>query len=141
MKEAIRLEHIAIAVEDLEAAVALYSAILGHEEAGREEVASEGVRIAFFEAGDSRIELLEAMTEDSVVGRFLARRGPGLHHIALEVADIDAALARCKAAGLETISEAPRVGAGGRRVAFLRPGSTGGVLVELSEVRRGDAGS
>ncbi len=141
MKEAIRLEHIAIAVEDLEAAVALYSAILGHEEAGREEVASEGVRIAFFEAGDSRIELLEAMTEDSVVGRFLARRGPGLHHIALEVADIDAALARCKAAGLETIGEAPRVGAGGRRVAFLRPGSTGGVLVELSEVRRGDAGS
>lgn len=141
MKEAIRLEHIAIAVEDLEAAVALYSAILGHEEAGREEVASEGVRIAFFEAGDSRIELLEAMTEDSVVGRFLARRGPGLHHIALEVADIDVALARCKAAGLETIGEAPRVGAGGRRVAFLRPGSTGGVLVELSEVRRGDAGS
>ncbi len=141
MKEAIRLEHIAIAVEDLEAAVALYSAILGHEEAGREEVASEGVRIAFFEAGESRIELLEAMTEDSVVGRFLARRGPGLHHIALEVADIDAALARCKTAGLETIGEAPRVGAGGRRVAFLRPGSTGGVLVELSEVRRGDAGS
>ncbi len=141
MTDAIRLEHIALAVEDLEAAVALYSAILGHEEAGREEVASEGVRIAFFEAGESRIELLEAMTEDSVVGRFLARRGPGLHHIALEVADIDAALARCKAAGLETIGEAPRVGAGGRRVAFLRPGSTGGVLVELSEATSGDAES
>ncbi len=141
MKESIRLEHIAIAVEDLEAAVALYSAILGHEEAGREEVASEGVRIAFFEAGESRIELLEAMTEDSVVGRFLARHGPGLHHIALEVAHIDAALARCKAAGLETIGESPRVGAGGRRIAFLRPGSTGGVLVELSEATSGDAES
>ncbi len=128
-----RLEHVAIAVENLEAAVSIFSAILGRPDGGRERVESEGVRIAFFDLGGCRLELLEATTSDSPVGRFLQRRGPGIHHIALEVANIDDALERCRAAGLQTVGEAPRPGAGGRRVAFLHPTSTGGILVELSE--------
>ena len=128
-----RLEHVAIAVEDLEAAVAIFSAILGRPDGGRERVESEQVRIAFFDLGGCRLELLEATANDSPVGRFLKRRGPGIHHIALEVANIDDALERCRAAGLQTVGEAPRPGAGGRRVAFLHPTSTGGILVELSE--------
>jgi methylmalonyl-CoA/ethylmalonyl-CoA epimerase len=131
-----RLEHVAIAVEDLDAAVSVYSAILGQPDSGREFVESEQVRIAFFELGDSRLELLEPTAEDSPVGRFLRRRGPGLHHIALELPDIESALERCRAAGLDTVGETPRRGAGGRRVAFLHPGSSGGVLLELSEPAR-----
>jgi methylmalonyl-CoA epimerase len=128
-----RLEHVAIAVSDLEAAVAVYSALLGRPESGREVVESEQVQVAFFDLGDARLELLEPTAPDSPVGRFLERRGPGLHHIALEVTDIDAALERCRAAGLQTVGEAPRRGAGGRRVAFIHPAGSGGVLLELSE--------
>ncbi len=128
-----RLEHVAIAVEDLEAAVAIYNAVLGRPAAGRETVESEQVRIAFFDLGDARLELLEPTAADSPVGRFLEGRGPGLHHIALEVGDIEAALERCRAAGLAPIAEAPRPGAGGRRVAFIHPAGTGGVLLELCE--------
>lgn len=128
-----RLEHVAIAVEDLDAAVSIYSSLLGQPDSGREVVESEQVRVAFFELGDSRLELLEPTAEDSPVGRFLKRRGPGLHHIALEVPDIESALERCRGAGLEPVGEAPRRGAAGRRVAFLHPGSTCGVLLELSE--------
>ncbi len=128
-----RLEHVAIAVSDLDAAVAVYSALLGRPESGREVVESEQVQVAFFDLGDARLELLEPTAPDSPVGRFLERRGPGLHHIALEVTDIDAALERCRAAGLQTVGEAPRRGAGGRRVAFIHPAGSGGVLLELSE--------
>lgn len=128
-----RLEHVAIAVSDLDAAVAIYSALLGRPESGREVVESEQVQVAFFDLGDARLELLEPTAPDSPVGRFLERRGPGLHHIALEVTDIDAALERCRAAGLQTVGEAPRRGAGGRRVAFIHPAGSGGVLLELSE--------
>ncbi len=128
-----RLEHVAIAVSDLDAAVAVYSALLGRPESGREVVESEQVQVAFFDLGDARLELLEPTAPDSPVGRFLERRGPGLHHIALEVTDIDAALERCRAAGLQTVGEAPRHGAGGRRVAFIHPAGSGGVLLELSE--------
>ena len=131
-----RLQHVAIAVEELDAAVSVYSALLGRPDSGREVVQSEQVRIAFFELGESRLELLEPTAEDSPVGRFLKRRGPGLHHIAIEVPDIESALERCRAAGLQTVGKAPRRGAGGRRVAFLHPGSTGGVLLELSEPLR-----
>lgn len=128
-----RLEHVAIAVSDLDAAVAVYSALLGRPESGREVVESEQVQVAFFDLGDARLELLEPTAPDSPVGRFLERRGPGLHHIALEVTDIEAALERCRAAGLQTVGEAPRRGAGGRRVAFIHPAGSGGVLLELSE--------
>lgn len=128
-----RLEHVAIAVEDLDAAIAIFRAVLGLEASGRETVESEGVRVAFFELGGPRIELLEPTSPESPVGRFLESRGPGIHHIAVSVAEIEAALARCREAGLETVGEAPRPGAGGRRVAFIHPRSTGGTLLELSE--------
>lgn len=128
-----RLEHVAIAVKDLDAAVAVYSAVLGRPASGRETVESEQVRIAFFDVGETRLELLEPTASDSPLGRFLERRGPGLHHIALEVGDIAAALERCRAAGLTTVGEAPRPGAAGRRVTFLHPAGTGGVLLELCE--------
>jgi methylmalonyl-CoA epimerase len=133
MDSSSRLEHVAIAVADLDAAVALYSTILGRPVAGREDVESEGVRLAFFDLGGPRLELMEPTGEDTPVGRFLAKRGPGIHHIALEVSDIEAALERCRSAGLRAIGAAPRPGAGGRKVAFLHPGGTGGVLLELSE--------
>lgn len=133
MDPEIRLDHVAIAVEDLDAAVSIYSKILGRDESGREQTESEQVRIAFFELANTRIELLEPTTPESPVGRFLSRRGPGLHHITLAVADLDAALDRCRSAGLQPVGEAPRRGAGGRRVAFLHPRGIGGVLVELAE--------
>ena len=128
-----RIEHVAIAVADLETAVSVFASILGTSDSGRETVESEQVKIAFFDLAGVRIELLEPTASDSPVGRFLKSRGTGLHHIALEVPDIEAALDRCRAAGLETVGDAPRTGAGGRRVAFLHPSSTGGVLLELSE--------
>ncbi len=128
-----RIEHVAIAVDDLETAVSVFTSILGTSDTGRETVESEQVKIAFFDLAGTRIELLEPTASDSPVGRFLKSRGTGLHHIALEVPDIEAALDRCRAAGLETVGDAPRTGASGRRVAFLHPSSTGGVLLELSE--------
>ena len=133
MAQEARLEHVAIAVDDLQAAVAVYSAVLGRPDSGREVVESEQVRIAFFDLGDARLELLEPTAADSLVGRFLERRGPGLHHIALEVEDLESALERCRAAGLATVGEAPRLGACGRRIAFLHPSGTRGTLLELSE--------
>ncbi len=128
-----RIEHVAIAVDDLERAVSVFASILGTPDSGRETVETEQVRVAFFDLAGARIELLEPTSHDSPVGRFLQKRGTGLHHIALEVSDIDAALDRCRAAGIETVGEAPRAGAGGRRVAFLHPSSAAGVLLELSE--------
>jgi methylmalonyl-CoA/ethylmalonyl-CoA epimerase len=133
MRSEARLEHVAIAVADLDSAAAVYTAILGLPPSGQEVVESEQVRVAFFQVGGARLELLEATRPDSPIGRFLERRGPGLHHIALEVDDIEAAIARCRAAGLQTAGEAPRPGAGGRRVAFLQPTATSGVLLELSQ--------
>lgn len=133
MDREIRLDHVAIAVDDLDAAISIFSKLLGRADTGQEHVESEQVRLAFFELGNTRIELLEPTREDSPVGRFLRRRGPGLHHITLGVPDLEAALGRCRAAGLKTVGEAPRRGAGGRRIAFLHPGGLGGVLVELAE--------
>jgi methylmalonyl-CoA epimerase len=127
------LDHVAIAVEDLNAAIPLYTALLGHAPSGRERVESEGVDVAFFDAGPARLELLMPTGPDTPVGRFLSRRGPGLHHITLRVPDLSTALARCRAAGLETVGAAPRRGAGGRAVAFLDPHTTGGLLIELVE--------
>jgi len=129
-----RLEHVAIAVDNLDEAVETYRAVLGRPDSGREVVEAEGVRIAFFDlGGGARLELLEPTAADSPVGRFLQSRGPGLHHIALAVPDIEVALERSRSAGLQPIGEAPRRGAKGHRVAFLHPSSSGGVLLELSE--------
>jgi len=128
------IDHVAIAVDDLKSAIGVYDALLEREGPDAvEEVASEGVRVAFYGLGESRIELLECLTPSSPLARFLEKRGPGIHHICLRVRDIDALIPRLAATGLEFIGAAPRPGAEGCRVAFIHPRSTGGVLIELSE--------
>jgi methylmalonyl-CoA/ethylmalonyl-CoA epimerase len=135
------IDHLAVAVDSLDEAVPLWSALLGENPSGREEVSAEGVRVAFFGEGDGRIELLEPLDEGSPVGRFLSRTGPGLHHVCLRVADLEAALERAEEEGVEVLEPRIRRGAEGRRVAFLHPRSAGGVLVELTEVPSGPARS
>jgi methylmalonyl-CoA/ethylmalonyl-CoA epimerase len=131
------LNHVAIAVKDLEAAVAFYRDVLGLECEGRERVADQQVDVAFFGGGSApgsgRIELISPFTPDSGVARFLDKRGEGLHHICIDVPDLDAALARLKARGLPLIDEQPRIGAGGARIAFVHPKGGRGVLIELRE--------
>ena len=126
-----RIAHIGIAVADLEAILPFYRDVLRLPEVPLDD--ADGARIAGLAAGESLVELLEAATPDSLIGRFVAKRGPGIHHICFAVDDLDAALARCRQAGLRLIDEAPRVGAEGKRIAFLHPSATAGVLVELSE--------
>jgi len=128
----LRIDHIGIAVRSLGDAVARYRT-LGFEPGASEEVADQKARVAMLPIGDSRLELLEPMAEDSPIGKFLARRGEGLHHVCLEVTDVAAEVARLRAAGVRMIDEAPRPGAGGCMVAFIHPSSTGGVLLELSQ--------
>ncbi len=128
-----KIEHIGIAVSSLEEAIKTYTACLDSEVIQVEDVPSEGVRIAMIPVGDSRIELLESTVPDSPIDRFLAKRGPGVHHIALEVSDIEQTLSRLTASGIRLIDQTPRAGAGGTRVAFLHPSSTHGVLLELVE--------
>lgn len=125
-----RLAHLAIAVRDLAGAVRVYTEALGLSLAGEETLPEEGVRIAFLEAGGVRVELLESLGPETPVGRFLARRGEGIHHVAFYVDDLDAALARARERGLQPAGS-PRRGAEGRRIAFLHPSGSHGVLVEL----------
>lgn len=131
-----RVDHIGIAVDDLAAAVAVYEGVLGLSLLGYETVEDQRVRVAKLSGGDDVIELLEPTEEDSPIGKFIAKRGPGIHHICLEVDDIEATLARFKEKGLKLIDESPRIGAGGARIAFVHPKSTSGVLIELSEHAR-----
>jgi len=126
-----RIAHVGIAVPALAELLPLYRDVLGMPQVPLSD--SDGARIAAVAAGDSLVELLEPATADSPIGRFLAKRGPGIHHICFAVPDLTAALARCRAAGIRLIDESPRPGAEGRPVAFLHPASTGGVLVELTE--------
>jgi methylmalonyl-CoA/ethylmalonyl-CoA epimerase len=126
-----RIAHIGIAVADLAAILPFYRDVLGLPEVPLDD--ADGARIAGLAAGESLVELLEAATPDSPIARFVDRRGPGIHHICFAVDDLDAALARCRSAGLRLIDEAPRIGAEGKRIAFLHPSATAGVLVELSE--------
>lgn len=128
-----RIDHLGIAVESLDEALQAYTAGLGLELAGREEVEEQGVRVAMLPTEAGRIELLEPTRPDSPIARFLATRGPGLHHVALEVEDIHKALEQAQAAGLRLIDATPRRGAGGSLVAFIHPKSLGGVLVEFVE--------
>ena len=128
-----RVDHIGIAVLDLEEALLPYVEGLGLQVAHREEVETQGVRVAMLPVGETNIELLEPTSGDSPIAKFIERRGPGIHHIALAVDDIDAALARMREAGVRMIDDEPRPGAGGTRVAFAHPKSMGGVLVELVE--------
>lgn len=128
------LDHVGIAVAALDEALAFYRDALGLEIGPPEEVASQRVRVRFVRgAGDALVELLESTAADSPIAKFLAKRGPGLHHVALRVADVAAALAELKARGVRLIDEAPRPGAHGSRVAFVHPSSAHGVLVELIE--------
>jgi methylmalonyl-CoA epimerase len=130
-----RLDHVGIAVRSLDEALRPYVNGLGLSVDGTEEVAGERVRVAFLPVGETRIELLEPTAEDSPIARFIQRRGEGVHHLCFQVADLDAALERLKAAGVPLVDESPRGGAGGSRVAFVHPRGMGGVLIELSEVR------
>jgi len=136
-----RIDHVAIAVRRLEERLPFWAEILGLDVSGMETVAGEGVKVAFLPLGDSRIELLEASSDDSTVARFVEKRGEGLHHLTLEVSDLDALLERATSGGVATLGPGARQGAGGRRVAFLDPRSTGGVLVELVESRGAQAPS
>lgn len=126
-----RIAHLGIAVESLEAILPFYRDILGMPEVALDD--ADGARIKAVAAGESLVELLEPEKSDSPIGKFLAKRGPGIHHICFAVDDLDAMLARCKARGIQLIDETPRIGAEGKRIAFLHPKSTAGVLVELSE--------
>ena len=125
------LDHVGIAVSSLADALGFYRDTLGLEVEAPEEVASQGVRAHFIAVGESTLELLEATSSNSPVARFLSKRGPGMHHVALRVDDIVAALADLKARGIRLVDETPRPGAHGSLVAFLHPSSTHGVLVEL----------
>ena len=126
-----RIAHVGIAVSALDEILPFYRDILGMPEVPLDD--ADGARIAGLAAGDSLVELLEGQSADSPIGKFVARRGPGIHHICFEVDDLDGTLARCRAAGVRLIDETPRIGAEGKRIAFLHPSATAGVLVELSE--------
>jgi methylmalonyl-CoA/ethylmalonyl-CoA epimerase len=128
-----RIDHIGVAVEDLDAALALYGESFEMELAHRETVASQGVEAVLLDVGEGHVELLRPLGPDTAVGKFLARSGPGLHHVAYAVDDIDATLPRLTAAGIQLIDTEPRVGIRDSRVAFLHPRSTGGVLTEIVE--------
>lgn len=128
-----RLDHVAVAVSDLDAALARYERAFGLRPSRRERVDEQGVEEVMLPLGECFLQLLAATGEDTPVGRFLARRGEGLHHLAFAVDDIEAALARLKEQGVELVDEAPRRGGGGHRVAFIHPRATAGVLIELVE--------
>jgi methylmalonyl-CoA epimerase len=128
-----RIDHIGVAVEDIDAAVELYSGKLQMREQHRETVESQGVEAVLLEIGEGHVELIRPLSEDTGVGRWLAKNGPGMHHVAYQTDDIESALGAVRDAGLRLIDKEPRVGIGGARVAFLHPKSTGGVLTELVE--------
>jgi methylmalonyl-CoA/ethylmalonyl-CoA epimerase len=125
------IAHIGIAVRDLDAILPFYRDVLQMEDVPLDD--ADGARIAGLAAGESLVELLESKDPASPIGKFVASRGPGIHHICFAVDDIDAALDRCRSAGLRLIDQTPRIGAEGKRIAFIHPTSTAGVLVELSE--------
>lgn len=129
---AYRLDHVGIAVTSIEESLGIYRA-LGLAESGRETVEGQGVVTAFLPLGETRLELLEPTDADSPVAKFLAKRGPGVHHLCFAVPDLERALADLEARGFRLVNESPVQGAGGRRVAFLHPSAGHGVLIELSE--------
>ena len=126
-----RVSHIGIAVEALAESLPFFRDVLGLRQVELDD--ADGARIIGLSAGEPLVELLEAANEESPIARFIARRGPGIHHICFSVDDLDATLERCRRAGIQLIDDKPRIGAEGKRIAFLHPKSTGGVLVELSD--------
>ena len=132
-----QIDHVGVAVEDLEAAIALHEQTYGLALAHREVVEEQGVEAVLLDIGASHVELLRPLQPDTAVGRFLASRGPGLHHVAYRVDDIDAALDALRDRGLQLIDETPRAGIRDSRVAFVHPRSTGGVLTEIVQPAEG----
>jgi methylmalonyl-CoA epimerase len=132
-----RVDHIGVAVEDLDAGIALYRDTYAMELVHREVVEEQGVEAVLFDVGENHVELLAPLGPDTPVGRFLAGKGPGLHHVAFQVGDISAALARLREEGVRLIDEQPRVGIRNSRVAFVHPKATGGVLTEIVEPAEG----
>jgi methylmalonyl-CoA/ethylmalonyl-CoA epimerase len=128
-----RIEHLGIAVKNLDEAIPLYEALFNTSCYKREGVASEGVMTAFFQIGESKIELLEATNDDSPIAKFLAKNGQGFHHVAFEVENIEAEIARLQQAGFQLIHEMAKDGADNKRIAFLHPKSTGSLLVEICQ--------
>ena len=129
----LHVDHIGVAVRGIDASRPFWEEVLGLPFGGSEDVEAQKVITAFFSVGEGEVELLEAMEPDSPVGKYLEKKGEGVHHIAFRVADIDAALAELKAKGIRLIDETPRSGAGGARIIFIHPKETQGVLVELCE--------
>ena len=129
---ATRIAHIGIAVRALDEILPFYRDLLGLPDVPLDD--ADGARIAGLAAGDTLVELLEAQHPDTPIGKFVAKRGPGIHHICFAVDDLDGTLARCRDAGLRLIDDVPRLGAEGKRIAFLHPSATAGVLVELTEL-------
>ena len=128
-----KIDHIGIAVESIEKWLGFYKDVLGLEYTGSEEVAEQKVRVAFLKIGESQFELLEPTSDDSPIAKFIEKRGGGIHHIAIKVNDIEAALARHHEAGARLIDDKPRIGAHNMRIAFIHPKTSGGVLLELCE--------
>ncbi len=131
--KAIKIDHLGIAVKSIAAAVTLYTEVLGLQLAGEEVIKDQKVRTVFLPIGDTEVELLESTEPDGPISKFIEKRGEGLHHIAFCVEDIQAALLELEARGIQLIDKTPRIGAGNKRIAFLHPKDTFGVLVELSE--------
>ncbi|MDW7740315.1 MAG: methylmalonyl-CoA epimerase [Bacillota bacterium] len=128
-----KVDHIGVAVKDLEKAISFYRDQIGIEFKGTEVVDEQKVKVAFFPVGESKIELLESTVPDGPVGKFIEKKGEGIHHLSFRVTNIEEKLAQLKDKGVELIDEKPRYGAGGARIAFLHPKSTGGILIELCE--------
>lgn len=131
-RRAARIAHVGIAVRSLDEILPFYRDLLGLPDVALDD--ADGAHIAGLAAGDTLVELLEAQHPESPIGKFVAKRGPGIHHICFAVDDLDGTLARCRDAGLRLIDETPRLGAEGKRIAFLHPSATAGVLVELTEL-------
>ena len=129
----LRVDHIGIAINNIDEAKQLYHDLLGLNHAGSETVAEQKVTTAFFPVGDTEVELLESTAPDGPVAKFIEKKGEGVHHIAFRVDNVEAALEELKAKGIKLIDEKPRKGAGGAKIAFLHPKATHGVLVELCE--------
>ena len=132
-----RIDHIGVAVEDLDAAIALHQETYGMALVHRETVTEQGVEAVLLDVGENHVELIAPLGPETGVAKFLAKNGPGLHHVAYQVEDIEAEIARLTAAGIRMIDREPRTGIRGSRVAFMHPKSTGGVLTELTEPAKG----
>ncbi len=131
-----KIEHIGIAVEDLEESNKLFARLLGKSHFKTESVEEEGVETSFFQVGETKVELLQATTSDSPIAKFIAKKSVGIHHLAFDVEDIGQEVARLKSEGFEILNEIPKLGADNKLVVFLHPKSTNGVLVELCQEKR-----